>query len=213
MENSEVFFLHLDDIIESEESIMKNENSKEYLPFHINPVMQIPSKFFKVEVNNIEFLSINSRKDENSIYFLDKEENFSCFEVFSWQRYINKLLETNRKIAIFKTFEIFEYGTVEFIALIPKSAKYRKKNMKDFIKGLLKGYLIHYIDDQEDEKKTLNIEKINEATRIVIDFIIRIEEFEYFFKEIIKIFKDRALLNIFFLCLEEYIENEKFRYI
>ena len=205
-ENSQFFLLYLDDIKESDESLMKKEEFKESFLFEIKSFLQINKKLLKSEN---DFLCVNSKKDENSLYFIDKEENFEVLEVFSWQKFVNKLNEIDRKMAIYKAFEIYEHGNIDFIALIPKSSKFRKKNMKEFIRTIMKNHLIFCLDD---EKWGFNEEKVKEATKIIIDFVVRIEEFDFFFQEIAKIFKDRTLLNVLFVCLEKYIENEKFRY-
>jgi len=226
-ENFQVFFLTLDEIRESDESFMKNnnnENSREKFEIEVKPVFQMSNRILKLDMrteNAFDFLLINSKKEENSWYFIEKnekDETFGVLEMFSWPNFINHLMKNDKKMAIYKMLEIYEQGSKEYIALIPKVTKTRKKSMKDFMKQLLKNFLLFYLDDQgenkreEEENSIISIEDINEATKIVIDFIIKIEEFEFFFQEIVKIFKDRALLNIFFLCLEFYIENEKFRF-
>lgn len=60
------------------------------------------------------------------------------------------------------------------------------------------------------KKEKNNFEEI---CKIVIDFLIRIEEFDFLFEGIVNIFKERNTLNQIFLFLEEYIENEKFKYM
>jgi len=205
-EDSQIFLLYLDDFKESEESVMKKEEFNESFLYEIKGFLQIKKKLLKSEN---EFICVNSKKEENSLFFIDKEENFEVLEVFSWQKFLNKLNEIDKKMAIYKTFEIYEHGNIDFIALIPKSSKFRKKNMKEFIRTIMKNHLIFCLDN---EKEGFNEQKVKEATKIVIDFVLRIEEFDFFFQEIVKIFKDRELLNVLFVCLENYLENEKFRY-
>lgn len=234
-ENYQVFFLNLDDIQESNEAIMKNTNNfnnnnnfefpREKYEIEIRPVLQISDKMMKLDSRNDntpEFLLINSKKEEHSLIFIEKkekDESFGIFEVFSWPNFINNLMKTDKKMAFYKMLEIYEHGSTDFIALIPKVSKIRKKSMKDFIKQLMKNFLFFYFEkksekaqiEEETSNSIMNIGDINDATKIIIDFIVRIEEFDFFFHEIVKIFKDQAVLNILFLCLETYIEQEKFR--
>ena len=199
--------------------------AKEKYEIEIRPVLQISDKMIKMDSRNDntpEFLLINSKKEEHSLIFIEKkekDESFGIFEVFSWPNFINNLMKTDKKMAFYKMLEIYEHGSTDFIALIPKVSKIRKKSMKDFIKQLMKNFLLFYFEkkseksqiEEETSNSIMNIGDINDATKIIIDFIVRIEEFDFFFQEIVKIFKDHAVLNILFLCLEIYIEQEKFR--
>lgn len=212
-ENSQVFFMFLDDIKESDESIIKNnENLKENFFFEIKTLFQISNKLLKLEIKSENILCVNSKKDENALFFMDTDDNFTILEISSWQIFINKLMEIDQKRAIFETFKIYEKGNVDFIALIPKITSFRRKNMKEFIKQLLKKYLIYISENKDNKDGELFKEMIKEATKIVLDFIFRMGEIDYFFQEIVKVYKEKALMNILFVCLESYIENKKFRF-
>lgn len=217
-----IFFLYLDDFHESDETCFKNEGEKSN--FHvITKIMPITNKLLKLEYKaelNHEIFLINSKKEEHCLFFLDKEDNVGVLELYSWQNYLSRILELDKKLAIFKLYQIYEFGNFDFIALIPKISKFRKKSMKDFIKTFMKNFLVYFLDEPEQRSNenngdhnhlTKHMENINEITKIAIDFMIRIEEYDFLFNEIIKIFKDRVLLNIIFVCLEDYIENQQFK--
>lgn len=154
-ENFDLFFLHLDDINESNESCIKTDNIKEDYFHEIKPVMRIHDKLLKLQFKteiNYEKLLISSKKEESSLFFLDQDDNFEVLEIYSWQNYINKLLENDKKLAIFKLYQIYEYGNLDFIALIPKVPKFRKKTMKEFVKLVLKNFLTNNLDFEKREK-------------------------------------------------------------
>lgn len=196
---------NLDEILKSLNHMISNE----YLDFEFNEKLAFHSLVKDRDNMARSCYSQSFAGNSKNSLFLLQDEQVSVFSLFTWQKYVNSMINTGDRFAALASLIRIYKGEEKYVAGITEVLKNKRLElMREYAEMMAQDYLILSLKKAENkEEKTMR-----KLILTVSEFLIEIEDSEFLFTEIQKILIECQLGEQFLESLESFILKGKIRY-